>query len=113
MSAHQHDKNCLEVNHKATAIRNGWIKKYPNYCRECDGTGWSKDWDELQCGYCIAGDKPICPRCREDLFPIILPLGHSSCDSCGFDEANPEGLPGEPDCICEETDYYSEWECDR
>lgn len=98
----QHDKTCQQLNYNTIANINGWIKHYPDYCRNC--AGWGIHLDSSLCIACT--EEGYCPRC------MILfeseDYGYRTCRACGFDEYDPQGRPDEPDCICEDVDYMDE-----
>jgi hypothetical protein len=72
--------------------RSEYLKRYPNYCKSCEGWGGFKKLDRppylWHCNDCIK--KGLCPRCGEaSLNPLF------KCTLCGWDpDDGDRGLPG-------------------
>lgn len=122
----EHTKACVEASIKAEKERADFFKKYPNYCKSCEGWGGFVYYENHglpgagerifdMCGDCIGND--ICPRCGyqhpvkwqydETYFdggyevPFFDEVD-SNCLNCGWNcETDSWGLPEVPPCYCD------------
>jgi hypothetical protein len=114
----KHSESCL----RQQAAYDEYVKKYPNFCKKCWGSGILHDRgdrdtppsDDL-CGCVESG---ICPRCGtyglEEFHKgdARYPEDHVRCDHCGWnDELNDSAPDAECDCeFVDEEERYQELE---
>lgn len=84
-----HKVECFVHMRRKLARWRRWIKKYPNYCRTCGGSGtvfWTENQSPLGSGHywpmhmsdsclCIVPDdieEMVCPRCGERIYRAIV-----------------------------------------
>lgn len=118
-----HSQECLQRLTRMRDLRNEFEKKFPNFCRACEATGWEISTDSVPygstnvsmnssdlCESCIGHGK--CPRCGQDetLFAEEKELTDDFrfvCASCGYDSEDKNCQWGAPElhdeidnCIC-------------
>jgi len=103
----EHTAECQERTRKLERARDGWIQKWPDYCKACNGwggagysydpspagvslgSGMLEDFDTCQCT-----DNGICARCAGAVDD------DGSCPHCGA-EVLADGMPSVDDyCGC-------------
>lgn len=111
-----HSQECLQRLTRMRDLRNEFEKKFPNFCRACEATGWQIYTDSVPygstnvsmnssdlCESCIGHDK--CPRCGH--FGTLDEDGWFLCHECGYDSEDKNCQWGAPEladeidhCIC-------------
>jgi hypothetical protein len=85
---YEHTPECREIQAQQIAHMAAYTAQWPNFCRECFGTGniFDNADDEGDfCGECIYAD--LCPRCRAD---FCYEGSHSRCPACGWESLSDE-----------------------
>ncbi len=116
-----HSPECLKAEAAYDKERRAFEKKYPNYCRACQGwgsrvyrfdpspagmslsPGYMEDWEP--CTECV--EKGKCPRCGSPLFEKRNKPDTLHCRKCKWNTNEKfEGIPERPECEC----YFSQVE---
>lgn len=114
MAEQQHTKECTEAQEKWKQEVTEYEKKYPNYCKACDGYGGEATkydpsppgvglspgymTDFCPCPECLEKDK--CPQCGGNIY------GEDVCPDCGWEFG--QGKPEQPECYCWEIEMSKE-----
>ena len=114
---------CHEERVKRDKLQKDFIKRHPEYCRVCNGSGtisytenvapggWGPPGNNEQtftepCDHCI--DDENCPLCGKFLTGDVDDHGDVDsvhCSHCGWDEDNKDVQAPDHECEC----WYEEW----
>lgn len=116
-----HTPTCIKQTEDAIKRHQAWVKRWPNYCKKCDGVGILAqcDWVPYGSGVtamasyelceCLCDD--CCPRCgeamgTEDDWDGSDPV---TCPHCGWNSMEPDACPELPGpCTCEACEMYEQ-----
>ena len=113
----QHSQKCKELVEKSARQIAMWEKRWPNYCRKCNGEGQfisyynpSPSGVSLGSGYiediepCICTENSICARCGSN---ALNEDGSGPCQVCDWNYDDCKPYPYE--CTCwEDEPYFSQ-----
>ena len=108
-----HTKECKQAQSEYEEYKRGFIRTFPNYCRNCNGWGGFYDpgisggppdaWEPPSFDPCDKCEGK-CPCCgyeyKSDQDYEIFIEGDSKCPICSFNFLNGEALAEPPGCLC-------------
>ncbi len=119
-----HTQQCLDNTEKYEQEKAEYEKRWPGYCRRCNGAGghWY-DYDPSPAGVSLAAgsltdcdpcpecaeEKGVCPRCGTKMHKDWW-QDDEPCPHCGWDWLRGESdALGPPECYCWEHKDYPGW----
>ncbi|MEK6860492.1 MAG: hypothetical protein AABY07_00845 [Nanoarchaeota archaeon] len=119
-----HSQQCIKNQAKTEKEREEYLKRYPNYCRKCNGEGGeSFSYDPSPAGVSLSPgfmiefepcdtctEKGICARCGY-IYPEVLDddnyyqIDDEKCPVCQFEAGKTYPIPSH-ECFCYEDSEY-------